>query len=42
MRIDDYVSQEEIRLIETLKDKNRMEVDEILYEYERKAKDGKL
>lgn len=40
MRIDDYISVQEIRLIESLKDKSRMEVDEILYEYERKVKNG--
>lgn len=38
MRIDDYVPSQEIRLIETLKDKNRMEQDEILGEWE----NGKL
>ena len=34
MRIDDYVLSQEIRLIETLKDKSRMEQDEILGEWE--------
>jgi hypothetical protein len=30
MRIDEYISQDEIRLMETLKGKNRMEQDEII------------
>jgi hypothetical protein len=40
MRIDEYLSPEEIRLMQMLKGKNRMEMDEILYEYERKIKNG--
>lgn len=40
MRIDDYFSPDEIRLMEMLKGKNRMEQDQILYEYERKMKNG--
>ena len=30
MRIDEYISQDEIRLMQTLKGKNRMEQDEII------------
>jgi hypothetical protein len=30
MRIDEYIPQDEIRLMETLKGKNRMEQDEII------------
>lgn len=40
MRIDDYISKEELRLIETLKGKNRTETDEILAEHERKGNNG--
>lgn len=40
MRIDDNFSSEEIRLINTLKAKNRMEQDEIIFEYERKMNYG--
>lgn len=36
MLYDDNITFEEIRLIETLKGKNRMEQDQILIEYERK------
>lgn len=32
MRIDDYIPFDETRLIDTLKNKNRMEQDEILGE----------
>ena len=38
MRIDDYISYEEMKIIETLKDKSRMEQDEILGE----CKNGEL
>jgi hypothetical protein len=38
MRIDEYISQDEIRLMETLKGKNRMEQDEIIGVWE----NGKL
>ena len=34
MVIDEYVTPEEIRLMETLKGKNRMEQDQIIGEYE--------
>lgn len=34
MRIDDYISLQEIRLINALKGKSRMEQDEILGEWE--------
>ena len=40
MRIDDYITKEEIRLIETLKGKNRMETDEIIAEHEGKKNNG--
>lgn len=36
MLYDDCTALEEIRLIETLKGKSRMEQDQIIYEYERK------
>ena len=35
MRIDDNISTEEQRLIDTLKGKSRMEQDEIILDYER-------
>ena len=35
MITDDYITPEEIRLIDTLKGKNRMEQDQIIFEYER-------
>ena len=35
MRIDTYISLEEIRLIESLKGKSRMEQDQIIFDYER-------
>lgn len=35
---DDYITPEEIRLIQSLKGKNRMEKDQIIFEYERKKK----
>lgn len=38
MRNDEYLSPEEIRLMQMLKGKNRMEMDEILGEWE----NGKL
>jgi hypothetical protein len=34
MRIDEYIPHDEIRLMETLKGKNRMEQDEIIGVYE--------
>ena len=36
MKYDDRLTPEEIRLMQTLKGKNRMEQDQIIYEYERK------
>lgn len=36
MIYDDNITPDEIRLIETLKGKNRMEQEQIVYEYERK------
>lgn len=36
MIYDDNLTPEEIRLIDTLKGKSRMEQDQIIYEYERK------
>lgn len=35
MLFDEYISQQEQRLIEELKGKSRMEQDQIIYEYER-------
>lgn len=35
MRFDDCLTPEEIRLIDTLKGKSRMEQDQIIFEYER-------
>ena len=35
MIYDEQITPEEIRLIETLKNKSRMEKDQIIYEYER-------
>ncbi len=40
MRIDEYITAEEIRLIDELEGKSRMEQDQILYEYERKQENG--
>lgn len=40
MRIDDYISAEELRLMNELKGKNRMEQDQIIGEYERKINNG--
>ena len=42
MRFNDYISAEEIRLMNELKGKSRMEQDQIIYEYERKQENGKL
>ena len=42
MRIDEYISQEETRLIDRLKGKSRMEQDEILGEFERKTNNGNI
>lgn len=42
MRIDDFVTSEEIRLMENLKGKNRMEQDQIISERERGMKNGEL
>ena len=38
MRVDDYFTSEEIRLMEELKGKSRMEQDQIIYE--RKGENG--
>lgn len=40
MMYDEYISPEEQRLMETLKGKNRMEQDQIIYEYERTKENG--
>ena len=40
MLIDDNFSSDEIRLINTLKNKSRMEQDEIIFDYERKMKNA--
>lgn len=37
---DEYLSAEEMRLIEELKGKSRMEQDQIIGEYERKVGNG--
>lgn len=42
MKFDEYITPEEIRLIETLKGKSRMEQDQIIYEYERGKKNGDI
>ena len=42
MRIDDYVPYEEISLVESLKGKSRAEQDEIIFDYERKMRNGKF
>ena len=40
MRIDDFLTDDERKVIEYLKNKNRMEQDEILHDYERKGNNG--
>ena len=40
MRIDDFISSDEIRLIDKLKGKNRMEQDQIIFDYEGVVDDG--
>ena len=35
MIIDDFITPEEMRLINTLKGKSRMEQDQIIFDYER-------
>ena len=40
MIYDEYITPEELRLIETLKGKSRMEQDQIIYEYERTKENG--
>ena len=42
MRYDEYLSPSEIKLINQLQNKNRMEQDEIIGEYERKVNNAKL
>ena len=37
---DDYFTSEELRLIDTLKGKSRMDQDQILFENERKLNNG--
>jgi hypothetical protein len=39
---DENLTPSEIRLINQLKNKNRMEQDQIIYEYERKQKNAKI
>ena len=36
MRLDDYLTAEEMKLIEQLKNRNRMEIDEILGNLEKR------
>ena len=38
MRYDDNITPDEMRLIQALKGKSRMEQDQIIFEYERKNK----
>lgn len=40
MKYDDSFSFEEKRLMDTMKGKNRMEQDQIIFDYERKKNDG--
>ena len=40
MRFDEYLTPEEIRLMNELKGKSRMEQDQILYQYEKEHKNG--
>lgn len=40
MKIDDYISLKEIRLMDKLKGKSRMEQDEIIGEYEGAVDNG--
>lgn len=40
MKYDEHVSIQEIRLMETLKGKNRMEQDQIIGEYEKRGNNG--
>ncbi len=42
MRIDEYISFEETRLIDHLKGKSRMEQDQIIFDYERKKENGNI
>lgn len=42
MRYDEYVTPAEIRLMETLKGKSRMEKDQIIFEYERTKENDTL
>jgi hypothetical protein len=42
MRYDDNFSPQEIRLMNELKKKSRMEQDQILAEHEKEHKNGKL
>ena len=42
MRYDEYLTPNEIWLMETLKGKSRMEQDQIIYEYERGNKNGNI
>lgn len=39
-RKDEHLTTEEIRLMQSLKGKSRMEQDQIIYEYERIKKNG--
>lgn len=41
-KYDEYITPEEIRLMQTLKGKSRMEQDQIIYEYERGKKNGNI
>lgn len=39
-KIDDYITPEELRLMQDLEGKSRMDKDELIFEYERKNEDG--
>lgn len=40
MKYDEYITPEEIRLMQALKGKSRMEQDQIIYEHERIKQNG--
>lgn len=40
IKYDEYITPEEIRLMQALKGKSRMEQDQIISEYERKKENG--
>ena len=42
MKYDEYITPEEIRLMQALKGKSRMEQDQIIYEHERTKQNGNI